>query len=131
MPFPDATFGGVLLIATLCFADEARALFREAARVLRADGRLLVGDIPADSTWGKEYQRKKETGHPVYRNAHFFAVDEVEKMLLEAKLSRVGFSSTLIESQPETPRPEPPRLGQVADAGFVCLLAQKDRIQPL
>jgi len=50
LPFPDGTFGGVLMIAKLCFVDDAAALFREAARVLRADGHLLVGDVPADSS---------------------------------------------------------------------------------
>jgi ubiquinone/menaquinone biosynthesis C-methylase UbiE len=49
LPFSDGAFGGVLMIATLCFAEDAPALFREAACVLHADGRLLVGDIPADS----------------------------------------------------------------------------------
>lgn len=124
LPFPDGTFGGVLMIATLCFADDAAALFREAARVLRADGHLLVGDVPADSPWGKVYQRKKEAGHPYYRNARFFAVDELARMLREAGLLPVAFSSTLIQSQPDAPRTEPPRHGHIADAGFVCLLAR-------
>lgn len=133
LPFPDGTFGSVLMIATLCFADDAAALFREAARVLRADGHLLVGDVPADSSWGKVYQRKKEVGHPFYRNAHFFAVDELAKMLREAGLLPVAFSSTLIQSQPEAPRIEPPQPRHVAEAGFVCLLARKARTstQPL
>lgn len=127
LPFPDGSFGGVLIIATLCFADNATALFREAARVLRSDGHMLVGDFPANSSWGRDYRRKKETGHPFYRQAQFFAVSELEEMLRESGFSRVAMSSTLIASQPEVPRAEPPRLGHVADAGFVCLLARKGR----
>jgi SAM-dependent methyltransferase len=127
LPFPDGSFGGVLMIATLCFADDVPALFREAARVLRSDGHLLVGDVPADSPWGRDYQRKKETEHPFYRHAQFFAMDELTKLLREPGLSPVAFSSTLIQSQPEAPRAERPQPGHVADAGFVCLLAQKDR----
>lgn len=125
LPYPDAIFSGVLMVATLCFADDVPALFREAARVLRTDGVLLVGDIPADSPWGKEYQRKKETGHRFYRNAHFFAVTELEGMLRESGLLLVAFSSSLVQSQPEAPQFEPPQHGHVAQAGFVCLLAKK------
>jgi len=125
LPFPDAAFGGVLMVATLCFANNLSGLLREAARVLRPEGRLLIGEIPSGSPWGGFYQGKKAEGHPFYRHARFVAIDEIEKMLREAKLSPVGFSSTLIQSQPEAARPEPPQLGRAADAGFVCLLAQK------
>lgn len=125
LPFPDAGFGGVLMVATLCFADNPSGLLVEAARVLRPEGRLLIGDIPSGSPWGGFYQRKKAEGHPFYREARFFAIEEIANFLREAKLAPVGFSSTLIQSQPDCSRPEPPRLGQVTDAGFVCLLAQK------
>ncbi len=125
LPFPDAAFGCVFMIATLCFASDPRGLLREAARVLRPEGLLLIGDIPRDSTWGKLYQRKKLEGHPFYRGARLYPMGEVEIMLHEATLSLVGFASTLIESQPGAPRPETARLGQAADAGFVCLLARK------
>ncbi len=127
IPFPDATFGGVLMVATLCFADDAATLFREAARVLRSDGHLLVGDVPADSPWGKDYLRKKETGHPFYRSAQFYRAEELEVMLRDSGFLVVSASSTLIHSQPGASRTESPQSGHVAGAGFVCLLAGKDR----
>lgn len=125
LPFPDAEFGGVLMIATLCFAEDAPALFREAARVLRADGRLLVGDIPADSPWGKEYQRKKEAGHPFYRSARFYTVEQIVTMLTEAGFMGAGFASTLTHSPLAPPTPEIPQTGLAGDAGFVAILAGK------
>jgi len=113
------------MIATLCFADDAPALFREAARVLRTDGHLLVGDIPADSPWGEEYQRKKDAGHPFYRTARFYTIDQLVVMMTEAGFKTAGFASTLTQSLLIPPTPELPRTGLVSDAGFVVVLAEK------
>lgn len=125
LPFSDGTFGGVLMIATLCFAEDAPALFREAARVLRADGWLVVGDIPAESSWGQEYRRKKEAGHPFYRSARFYTVEQLVTMLTETGFKTTGFTSTLTHSPLGPPRPEIPQMGLAGDAGFVVILAGK------
>ena len=69
LPWDDDTFAGVLMVAALCFADDPLAALCEAARVLRPDGRLLIAEIPADSTWGQALERKKAEGNPYYWRA--------------------------------------------------------------
>lgn len=124
LPFADGAFRVVLMIATLCFAENAPALFREARRVLRHDGRLLVGDIPADSPWGKVYQRKKEAGHPFYRSARFYTVDQLVSMMMGAGFRVTGMASTLTQSPLAMPHVEAPRMGLAPEAGFVVILGQ-------
>jgi ubiquinone/menaquinone biosynthesis C-methylase UbiE len=126
LPFPDASFGGVLMIATLCFAADPPRLFHEAARVLRPNGRLLIGDIPADSPWGRYYLQRRETGHRFYSQARFFTVDTILRMLGEAGLNASGFSSTLRRDPIDPPKPEKPELRRIDGAGFVCILAEKN-----
>jgi ubiquinone/menaquinone biosynthesis C-methylase UbiE len=58
LPYLDSCFDGVLLIATICFLDDPARALSECARVLRKDGALIVGMVPADSPWGKFYRRK-------------------------------------------------------------------------
>lgn len=54
-PFPDATFDIVWAVESLCHAPEKSAFYREAARLLRPGGRVVVADFiragrPLDST---------------------------------------------------------------------------------
>lgn len=134
LPFADATFGCVLMVATLCFAGDSNAILGEAARVLRPDGHLLIADIIADSAWGRYYLRKKADGHPLYRNARFFTGEEITDNARRAGLSPVAFSSTLIESKPERPKPEAAQPDWIEGAGFGCVLCDRaehaSKIQP-
>jgi ubiquinone/menaquinone biosynthesis C-methylase UbiE len=125
LPFANATFGCVLMVTTLCFADDSNALLGEVARVLRPDGHLLIADIPADTAWGRHYLQKKADGHPLYRDARFFTGEEITDIVRRAGLSPVGFSSTLIESKPERPKPEAAQPGWIVGAGFICVLCDR------
>jgi len=49
LPFPDGTFDAVVAVQVLEFVDDVRTALREAARVLRPGGRLLVVDTDIDS----------------------------------------------------------------------------------
>lgn len=62
LPFRDRTFGTVMLAFTLPFVDDADAVLHEAHRVLRPDGALVVGTIPADSPLGEIIAGKGGTG---------------------------------------------------------------------
>ncbi|MDX9789027.1 MAG: class I SAM-dependent methyltransferase [Desulfobacterales bacterium] len=123
LPYQKQVFDGVLIALTLCFLENPAKVLQESSRVLRENGTLILGTVPADSPWGRAYIRKGEEGHPVYAHAHFLTIKETvhlfEKMGFEL---RRGCSALFWA--PDTPssgvsRVEP---GIASEAGFVGLL---------
>ena len=52
LPFSDRTFDHALVVTTLCFVSDAAAMAREARRVLRPSGALVIGFIDRESALG-------------------------------------------------------------------------------
>ncbi|TQF79166.1 class I SAM-dependent methyltransferase [Elioraea sp. Yellowstone] len=80
LPFPDLHFDRVLMVHALEHADNARRLLREAWRVLKDDGRLLVV-VPNRTGWWA-YAERTPFGH-----GRPFSADQLAR-LLEATLFR-------------------------------------------
>lgn len=121
LPHEDCSFGGVLIVVSLCFVSEPERVLCEAARVLRSDGRLVLGIIPADSPWGKTYAAMAEEGHPIYRHARFFSVAETIDMAGAAGFEMRDVYSALLAG-PDSEITEPlvwP--GTLPAAGFVAV----------
>jgi ubiquinone/menaquinone biosynthesis C-methylase UbiE len=121
LPFEDETFGCILIIVTLCFVENPLAVLREAKRVLRKDGSIIIGLVPKDSPWGIFYEEKKKAGHPFYSNARFYTFKEIENMLQTAGLKIPRIRSTLLQRPDEPRRFEEPVEGSVNGAGFLCV----------
>ena len=125
LPFADASFGAALFIATLCFLDDAMAALREAIRVLRPGGSLVLADVIADSPWGRLYLEQKRAGHPFYAEAAFFTLEDLYYLLDDVGLKVTSSVSTLVQP-PDTAGivAEQPIHRLVREASFVCLRAE-------
>ncbi|MEX0600626.1 MAG: class I SAM-dependent methyltransferase [Rhodothermales bacterium] len=55
-PFSDQSVDFALSVTTICFVDDASAMFREAYRILRPCGVLVVGFIERDSEPAPKWQ---------------------------------------------------------------------------
>jgi SAM-dependent methyltransferase len=126
LPFEDGSFGCILIIVTLCFVDRPLHVLREAKRVLKKDGSIIIGLVPGDSAWGAFYEEKKRAGHPFYSNARFYTLKDVEDMLQTTGLKIAKIGSTLLQKPDEPRRAEEPAECYVKGAGFLCIEAKKD-----
>ncbi len=123
LPFPGRIFGGVLLIVTLCFA-EPHSLLREAKRVLRPEGGLIIADILRDSAWGRSYLEKKRAGHLFYRHATFYTMQELEELMASVGFVLAGVTSAITQVPGGSLAAEPAYEGIRPGASFVSLLAK-------
>lgn len=115
LPYASERFGVVMLIMTLCFLSDPAAAFRECRRILRRDGRLIVGIVPRESPMGRRYAQKSTAGHPIYSQATFYTPRDVRRLADRADLVFDRAVSCLL-----TPA-SAPRDGIVPEAGFVAL----------
>jgi ubiquinone/menaquinone biosynthesis C-methylase UbiE len=75
LAFDSDSFDGILMAFTLCFIDSPKKALSQCRRMLKDNGQLLIGLIPAESPWGKSYQEKKKEGHPIYSHARLLTIE--------------------------------------------------------
>jgi len=123
--FNKETFGTVFLIATLCFVDSPLTVLHEAHRILKTEGKIVLGLVLRESPWGKFYQIKKQEGHRFYKHANFYSCQEVERLLMDSGFNIEKVVSTLFQKPGEVKEMEPPKKGSPIDAGFTVIVAGK------
>jgi SAM-dependent methyltransferase len=84
LPFPDGSFDVVVIVAVLCLVADRAGAVREAARVLRPGGRLVVGDLGRWSAWAARRRVKAWLGPRLWRSAHFSTVSGLSRLVEHA-----------------------------------------------
>jgi len=86
LPFGDSTFDRIVSVTALEFFPEPARALREAYRVLKPGGRMVIGVIGANSPWSERYEenaRKDESS--VFRHARFYTAEELLALLPDVK----------------------------------------------
>jgi len=98
LPFPDSEFDFVLMVTTICFVDDILQSFKEACRVLKPGGCIIVGFVDKESELGKEYSDKSNTS-VFYKDATFFSAQEISGYLTDTGFENPVFKQTLIPGE--------------------------------
>ena len=88
IPVEDGLYDYALMVTTVCFLDTPEIAFREAHRILKAGGFIIVGLIDRDSKLGKKYEEKKNESK-FYQDANFHSVIEVQRDLKKSGFSNI------------------------------------------
>ena len=119
LPFSDAEFDFVLMVTTICFVEDILQSFREAFRVLKPRGCIIVGFVDKESELGKQYLERRDSS-AFYKEAIFFSSREVRSYLADAGFRNLTFKQTLIPGK----APEMIRDG-FGKGGFVVIKGVK------
>lgn len=123
LPFDDSQFDFALMVTTICFVDDIESSLKEAYRVLKLGGSLIIGFVDRESLIGKLYQRYKEKS-VFYRIATFYSVDEVIYYLKKAGFKDFNFTQTIFHDLAEIRDIEPIKEGY-GEGSFVVIRAIK------
>ena len=123
LPFKDNTFDFVLIVVTLCFVENPVSVMKEAGRVLKSIGRLIVGEINRDSMLGKLYEAKKEKS-AFYKIATFYSGNEIIGMFDEVGIRYLESYQTLLQPLAFPEMQEEPVKGYDG-GGFVVIVGNK------
>lgn len=86
LPFAPGAFDAVVAITVLCFVEDAAPVLREAVRVLRPGGRLIIGELGKWSTWAAERRVRGWFGNALWRRARFRTADQLRVLVNEVGL---------------------------------------------
>lgn len=123
LPFRGATFDYTVMIITLCFVENPQKVLREARRVLKQYGKIIIGIVDKVSFLGKLYQKKKGI---FYKQAIFFTVKEVTELLQALGFKKFSYYQTIFNLPNKINSIEKPKRG-FGQGGFVLIYAAKNK----
>lgn len=123
LPYKDLRFDFVIMACSISYYDDLHRALKEAYRVLKNNGVLIIGFIDRNSIIGKQYEQHKAESI-FYREANFYSVDKVKSELAQAKFKQLEFCQTLFRPLADIKEFEPARQGY-GEGSFVVVQAKK------
>jgi len=121
LPFSDQSFDGVLMAFSICFVQNPVKALNECHRVLKVDGTLVIGFIPADSLWGEYHARQGRKGHRFYAAARFYTSAELRRLAEQhGFICKAEYTCQLPPPPPEN-HSETAQNRKGSDNGFIVL----------
>jgi SAM-dependent methyltransferase len=99
LPFSNHQFDFVLMVTTICFVRDIKQSLREARRVLKPQGTIILGFVDRESEMGRDYLARKQESI-FYKDATFYATKEVLDLLHSAGFVHAETIQTLFPEAP-------------------------------
>jgi ubiquinone/menaquinone biosynthesis C-methylase UbiE len=122
LPYKDMQFDFVLFV-TICHLDKVKAALKEAYRVLKKEGAVILSFLDKDQSIAKTYEAKRDKSN-FYKNATFYSVDRVSKMLESTGFYQLDFNQTLFGELDDIKELQSPKAG-FGEGSFVTVKAIK------
>ena len=123
LPLEDQSFDFALMVTTVCFVDDIVLSFRELRRILKPNGKFVIGMVDKDSPLGKEYEKIKSASQ-FYRIATFYSTNEIVGYLNEAGFGDIEIVQTIFGDLKSIHEIQPFKTGY-GDGGFAAIRAKK------
>ena len=121
LPYQDAAFDYVAMIITLAFVKDPEKVLKEARRILKKRGRIVIGIIDKDSFLGGFYRKQKGI---FYRKARFLRAKKLTILLQTLGFKRLRVYQTIFHLPKEMTAVEKPKR-DFGRGGFVVIKATK------
>jgi ubiquinone/menaquinone biosynthesis C-methylase UbiE len=122
LPYKDVHFDFVLIV-TICHLDKLPEALKEAYRVLKPGGSLLLGMIREDGPIGRAYQERRKNS-TFYSQAKFYRIPRVTEMLSDIGFKKFEYNQTLFDSLEDIEKIQIPKEGW-EEGSFVVIKATK------
>lgn len=123
LPYADESFNGAVMITSICFFDDLYQSFKEAHRILKNGGFLILGYVDKDSPVGKDYLTHKDVSL-FYKEASFISTEELYYILKQTGFKVIETCQTIFGKVEEITEVQPVIEG-FGKGSFVVVKAQK------
>lgn len=123
LPYKDLQFDFVIMAYCISYIKDLHAALKEANRVLKHNGSLIVGFIDKNSPIGKFYIATKSLSL-FHKQATFYTAEKVVEELKRAGFSKFKYAQTLFGNLDEITQRQPTLPGY-GRGSYVIIKAQK------
>jgi len=123
LPFDNDRFDFALMVTAICFLNDVKTALREAYRILKPGGALLIGFVDRISPVGKKYERYKAE-NKFYREASFYSADEIVFLMTGAGFGNFAFTQTIFRDLKDIDHTEIVKKGY-GEGSFVVIRGEK------
>jgi ubiquinone/menaquinone biosynthesis C-methylase UbiE len=122
LPYKDIHFDLVLFV-TISHLDSVYEALKEAYRVLKKNGSIIIGFIDKNSQLGKKYEKKRHRSN-FYKYARFYSANDIIAILSEINFKNPEFVQTIFKDIDEINEVEQLKEGY-GEGAFIVVKATK------